>query len=205
MQNKFVNNSYDLQNEEHVKEIVDGCSANNRNIQKALFEMCYGKCMSVAMRYANSEDSAKDILSDAFIKVFKKINTFKVGGSLEGWVLKVVVNTALDSLRKNKKTLAMDTNDMAKLDDMSHSEELFEFKGMEEISGLTANELIKEIHKLPPGYRAVFNMFVFEDMSHDEITKELDITEEESKSSLSRAKILLKERVKVLIQQKNAN
>jgi RNA polymerase sigma-70 factor (ECF subfamily) len=194
---------YDLQNKKHVRKIIKACMANDRRVQKILFDMCYDKGMSVAMRYAKDNDSAQDILTDAFIKVFNKIDTFNIVGSLEGWIMKIIVNTALDSIKKNKKIYVMDSDDMSSFDGMTSEDEDFEFEGMSEIKELPANEILEEIQRLSPGYKVVFNLFVFEGLTHKEISEELGISEGTSKSNLSKARQALKERVKVLVDKKN--
>jgi RNA polymerase sigma-70 factor (ECF subfamily) len=158
--------------------------------------------MSVAMRYSSDRDSAQDIVSDSFIKVFDKIDTFKGKGSIEGWVLRIVANTGIDFLKKNKNTFIVDVDAMVHYDGLLCFDEEFEFDGIEDILDLPKSEILKEIQKLAPVHRAVFNMHVFEGMTHKEIAEELGIVEGTSKSTLSKAKVIIKKRMEILIEQK---
>ena len=184
----------------NVAKIIRGCQINDRRMQKLLFDMTYNNCMITAMRYAHDNDAAQDILSDSFIKVFKSIHTFNSEGSLEGWIRKIVANTALDSIRKNKNTFVMDSDDMIHFDDMIADDNEFELDGVEEIKELPTSEILEEIQNLPPGYRAAFNMFVFEQMTHKDIAEKLLIAEGTSKSNVSKARIILKKRIKERIE-----
>jgi RNA polymerase sigma factor (sigma-70 family) len=152
--------------------------------------------MGIIMRYSQDQDSAQDILSDTWIKIFKKIDTFDNSGSFEGWITRIAINTALDSIRKKSNTTVMDINDMSYFDGMSVEDEEFE---LEEIKGLSSDALLKEIQNLSPSYRAVFNLFVFEEMSHKDIGVKLGISEGTSKSNLSKARGVLRKRVTKLI------
>jgi RNA polymerase sigma factor (sigma-70 family) len=187
---------YDLKSKKDIKRIIKGCLVNDRRIQKMIFEMTYGRMMGIIMRYSQDQDSAQDILSDTWIKIFKKIDTFDNSGSFEGWITRIAINTALDSIRKKSNTTVMDINDMSYFDGMSVEDEEFE---LEEIKGLSSDALLKEIQNLSPSYRAVFNLFVFEEMSHKDIGVKLGISEGTSKSNLSKARGVLRKRVTKLI------
>lgn len=193
---------YNLKNAKHVKKIIKGCLVNDRRIQKILFEMTYDQCMGIAMRYAKDHDTAQDILSDAWIKIFASMKNYTMKGSFEGWIARIVSNTAIDSIRRKKNTYAMDVDDMSHLDSMAIEDEEFEFNDSE-IKGIPVSEIIKEIQNLPPMYKAVFNMFVFEDMSHKVIAESLGIAVGTSKSNLSKARVALKLRVAKLIEIEN--
>ncbi|MEK6828830.1 MAG: sigma-70 family RNA polymerase sigma factor [Nanoarchaeota archaeon] len=186
---------YDLSDKKDAAKIVKGCLVNDKRMQKLLFEMTYNNCMIVAMRYTKDRDSAQDILSDAFIKIFNNLHTFNMTGSLEGWMKRIVFTTAIDSIRKNKKTLVMDSDDMTNFDELREEDEAFEFEEAEDIRDLPTNEVLEEIQNLSPGYRAVFNMFVFENMTHKEIAEQLGIAEGTSKSNLAKARMILRERI----------
>jgi RNA polymerase sigma-70 factor (ECF subfamily) len=187
---------YDIKNENDVKKIIKGCLVNDRKIQKMIFEMTYERMMGVIMRYASDNDSAQDILSDSWIKIFNKMGDYENKGAFEGWITRIAINTALDSLRKSKNTFVMDTNDMSYFDEMSSEDEEFELKDLE---GVSSTEILSEIQNLPTSYRTVFNLFVFEGMGHKEIAAELGIAEGTSKSNLSKARVILKDRVTKLI------
>ena len=164
-------------------ELVDGCLKKDVKAQKILFQRFAPKMMGVCLRYANSSIEAEDMLQEGLIKVFEKLNMYSGKGSLEGWVRRIVVNTALDILRKNKK-MKFNTS----IDDVEFTLKKEQYI----IEGLTANELMKILQTIPVGYRTVFNMYAIEGYSHKEIAKELDISVSTSKSQLSRARSVLK-------------
>jgi RNA polymerase sigma-70 factor (ECF subfamily) len=126
---------------------------------------------------------AQDILQDGFIQVFKKINTFKGAGSLEGWIRKIMVNTALQYLRKNQKLAYQESID--ELEQQIGNEEFV-------LDSLAAKDILRFINELPAGYRTVFNLYAIEGYSHNEIAKTLNISVNTSFSQFSRAKALLK-------------
>lgn len=173
------------------EEIIKGCIANDMNAQKHLYERFARKMMGICLRYAENTEEAQDLVQDGFIKVFQKINSFKGDGSLEGWTRKVMVNTALDSLRKKKKE-----KQRIEIDNEDDS-----WTGIEDgiIDAISAKDLLKIIQNLPRGYRTVFNLFAIEGYSHKEIGEMLHITESTSKSQYSRAKVQLQ---KMLLPEK---
>jgi len=177
-----------LENKEHLKLIVEGCVRGERKSQEALFKQLYGKMLVVCYRYINDKDAAQDVLQDGFIKVFDKLGFFDFSGSFEGWVRRIIVNTAIDSIRKSKKNPFLSDQDtdfkQEAVDEMVEKEEL-EFKT------LKAEVALEAISKLSPAYRTVFNLFVLEDFSHREIAEILGINEGTSKSNLAKAKMNL--------------
>ncbi len=139
--------------------------------------------MGVCLRYAEDSLDAQDIMQDGFIKVFNSVETYHYEGSLEGWVKRIMINTALDSYRKNKKRKFA-----VELD----SEDAIEIKQEDDIvGGITNKYLLKLITCLPEGYRIVFNMFAIEGYSHKEIAQELGISINTSKSQYARARAFL--------------
>jgi len=142
------------------------------------------------MRYAQNRDEAQDILQDGFIKVFTHIDSFKGKGSLEGWIRKIMVNTALEHYRKQKAK--------RKEVDMEHEPLLMATKNSA-LDELQAQDILAFIHHLPKGYRMVFNLFAIEGYSHEEIAKQLDISVNTSYSQYHRARTLLQ---KVLLDEK---
>ncbi len=160
--------------------------------QKELYDRYAPVLLGVAMRYAGSKEEAEDILQDAFVKIFKHINTFEQRGSFEGWMRKIVVNTAIVHYRKElKHRYQDDVTDIKETDitDFEHDDPDF-----------TLDELKQAIQSLPPGYRTVFNLYAVEGYKHKEIAKMLGIDESTSKSQYHRARKLLQKR---LLQLKN--
>lgn len=177
-------------------DIIKGCVKNDRASQKALYEMFYGKMLGVCSRYSNSNDEAQDILHEAFLKVFNSIKNFNHTGSFEGWVRRIMVNTAIDHLRKNKKNhLIVSTvyaNQKAvNIPDEAIEDDLF--------LNIDREEILKAVQELTPAYRAVFNLYVIEEHTHKEIAELLEISEGTSKSNLSKAKFNLKKSLMHLI------
>lgn len=169
------------------KELVEGCKQENPRIQRALYQKYYRLMFSICLRYSENREDAQDILQDGFVKVFKKINTFKHKGSFEGWVRRIMVHTAIEHYRKKSKYFMVDINEAY---DQSFDADA--------LVNLSTAEIIKLVQELPAGYRTVFNLFVIEGYSHQEIADMLNISEGTSKSQLSRAKKMLKLRMKFL-------
>lgn len=170
------------------EQLLQGCIEKNLNAQKHLYELYARKMMGVCIRYVNDPDDAQDLLQEGFIKVFEKISSFKGTGSLEGWIKKIMVNTALDNLRRNKN---------AKLHVDINQEDVF-IKTDEEVhDNLSVKELLKLIHQLPDGYRTVFNLYAIEGYSHKEIGDMLGVTESTSKSQYSRARLQLQKAIQL--------
>jgi RNA polymerase sigma factor (sigma-70 family) len=169
--------------------LIEKCLKGDQLAQRALFDKYAPKMFSVALRYAKDTDQAEDVLQDAFVKVFMKLDRYNGKGSFEGWIRRVVVNTALDSIRKNIKF-----QDNISSDDVAYKLEQHVFTG----DSLDEKFLLKTINSMPEGYKTVFNMFAIEGYSHKEIAKELDISENTSKSQYSRARAYLKQRLKEL-------
>lgn len=163
--------------------LVKECAKGNPKAQRALFDKFAPKMLSVCYRYIGKSDEAEDVLQDAFVKIFHKVVEFKMEGSLEGWIRRIVVNTALDAIRKNKKTLG----DVS-VDDVSYKVSYTD----DNFDDMDVKHLLKIINNLPDGYRVVFNMFAIEGYSHKEIADTLGVTENTSKSQYSRARAYLR-------------
>lgn len=166
------------------QELVRGCIQNNRLAQKEMYERLASRMYSVCLRYVNDKEMARDVLHDGFITLFSKLETFRGDGSFEGWARRIFVTTALMHLRK--------------VDVLKRWEEVevmnIPVEAMED-ERLDAARLTQLLGTMPPGFRTVFNLFAIEGYSHQEIARELNITESGSRSQLSRARIWLKERL----------
>lgn len=143
--------------------------------------------MSVCLRYAKDDMQAEDFLQDGFIKVFTKLDQFKSEGSLEGWVRRVIVNTALQTLRSNKNS-PITADDIDDIRPIGANDDTIE--------RMSADELHCIIKKLPTGYRTIFNLYVVEEFTHKEIAEQFGISEGTSKSQLARARMLLQKMIK---------
>jgi RNA polymerase sigma factor (sigma-70 family) len=181
-------------------DIIKGCLKNDRACQKALYEQFYSKMLGVCLRYSKTSDEAKDILHEAFLKVFNSLRNFNASGSFEGWIRRIMVNTAIDHLRKNKQNYLIVSTVYAneKLANMAD-----EVSDDDLVLQIDKEEILKAVQELTPAYRTVFNLYVIEEYTHKEIAEMLDISEGTSKSNLSKAKFNLKKNLMYLI--RNAN
>jgi len=168
-----------------IKEIVRGCIAGKAKYQRMLYELFQRKMFGVCLRYAKDTTEAEDIAQEGFIKVFQNISAFKGRGSLEGWVKRIMINTALERFRKQEKLYLVE--------DICNYEDDYNYEDV--ISGISANELIKMIQELSPKYRMVFSLYAVEGYNHEEIGRMLNISPGTSKSNLSRARLILKEKI----------
>lgn len=164
------------------EELAKGCQKGDPKAQKQLFDRMSSRMLGVCARYADSVEEAEDILQEGFIKVFRRIESYTGQGSLEGWVRKVMVNTALDHLRKNRAFRHPVDLDTVQIE-LATEEYVIE--------SMNAKDLLKLIRSLPKGFRTVFNLYAIEGYAHKEIAEQLGITESTSKSQYSRAKVHL--------------
>jgi RNA polymerase sigma-70 factor (ECF subfamily) len=139
----------------------------------------------ICLRYAGNYHDAEDILQEGFIKVFEKINQYGFKGAFEGWIRKVMVNTALEKYRMHFQTVPIHDNQA----EIEHEGE------SELVTDIEVNELLRIIQELTPRYRVVFNLYALEGYSHKEISDMLQISEGTSKSNLSRARAILQDKV----------
>lgn len=176
-------------------ELIAGCLRQNRTCQEALYKRFYGKMLGVTMRYARDRDEARDMLQEGFIKVFTSISNFSGKGSFEGWVRRIVVNTSIDHLRKNKHEYMIVSSVHSRDGDLPDA---VDEADENELLQLSEEQLIACIQQLSPAYRAVFNLYVMENLPHKEISERLGISEGTSKSNLAKARYQLK---KILYQK----
>ncbi|MFW5915953.1 MAG: RNA polymerase sigma factor [Bacteroidota bacterium] len=164
-------------------ELIQGCRNNDRKYQELLYRKFAKKMYGICMSYAKDRSMAQEILQDGFVKVFKKIDTFKEEGSLEGWIRRIITNTALDYLRQKSKLYEF-------IDDNREVEE--ERLDNSILEKINADGIFNMIKQLPEGAKAVFNLYAVEGYSHKEIAEKLEITEGTSKSQFKRARSQLK-------------
>ena len=170
-----------------IKKIIKGCQRGDRSAQKALYEHFAPRMLGVCLRYARDKSTAEDFLQDGFIRVFEKIEMFRFEGSFEGWMRRIIVNMIIESFRKAKieTELTDDFPDYGEVDSFTLSK-----------TEPSLQELLTLIQQLPERYRLVFNLYVMEDLTHEEIAEQLAISPGTSKSNLSRARKWLQERLK---------
>ena len=165
--------------------LIEGCSRGDRHSQSQLYALLMQKMFVVCLRYSKTREEAEEILQEGFIKVFEFIHQYKFAGSFEGWVRKIMVNCALQKYRSKKLHAVVDI-DPATIENIGNENI---------ISQIGTKELLKMVQQLPPSYRMVFNLYVFEGMKHREIAAHLNISEGTSKSNLSDARAILQKAV----------
>jgi RNA polymerase sigma factor (sigma-70 family) len=165
------------------KLLVEGCLLNDRLVQKELYAKYFKKMFQICLSYSGNREEAKDILQDAFVKVFTNIKNYDNRNSLEGWIRRIVTNTAIDYFRQKKRLVFIE--DYKEIEEVDESES----NVFEQIHNEVVLNFIK---KLPEGARIVFTLFALEGFKHQDIALQLNITEGTSKSQYKRAKSLLK-------------
>jgi len=170
---------------EDFKPIISDCIAGNQKAMAKLYHLFAPKMFGVCLRYAKDATEAEDNLQDGFIKVFNSLKTFRHDGSLEGWIRRIMINVSLEKIRKQHWLYPVE--DVSVYDSINLSDDV--------IAKISANDLMKIIQELPPRYRLVFNLYVIEGFSHQEIAQEMKITQGTSKSNLARAREILKKKV----------
>ncbi len=173
------------------EEIIHRCSVNDGKAQEWLFKTYYSRLMTICLRYTDNEDDAKDILNESFLKIFQNISKFNHQGSFEGWLKRIVANSAIDFVRKQQKLKY--TQPIQLLPDIPDYTSY-----QDAISVLSEKELLQLIRKLPPMSRNVFNLSVFENYSHKEISNLLDIKEGTSMWHLNNARNILKKQIELI-------
>jgi RNA polymerase sigma-70 factor (ECF subfamily) len=168
--------------------LIEGCKRGDRGSQEKLYRQFNAAMYGLCLQYSSSEDDAKDILQDAFVKVFRKIDQVKDPAAFPGWIRRVVINTALERYRSQVMLKRVDEEPW--LEDEQITDGALE--------RLNAEDLVKMIQQLSPKYRMVFNLYAIEGYNHKEIAERLNISEGTSKSNLSRARTILQEKVKAI-------
>jgi RNA polymerase sigma factor (sigma-70 family) len=166
---------------EKEQDLIKGCLRRDRVSQQQLYDLYSSKMYAICYRYVKNPMEAEDILVTAFTKIFERLNQFKGDGSFEGWIRRVMVNEALTFLRKSRN-MYLET-DLDQADREPDYDQLSDH--------LEAEDLLRMIQELPAGYRLVFNMYAIDGYSHKEIAEQLGISENTSKSQLSRARTYL--------------
>lgn len=168
-----------------LNTLWEGCQVQDRNAQAQLYHHYSKQMFALCMRYAQNTMEAEDILQNAFIKVFSKHHQYNGKGSLEGWIKRVVINTAIETFRKNHGKQA---TSLAENEDLQLTSNI-------DADHTGYKDLLQLIQQLPVGYRTVFNLYAIEGYTHKEIAEMLSISEGASKSQLSRARHWLQQRL----------
>ena len=175
--------------ETDIQELIDGCVGNKRQAQEALYRHFYGFAITIALRYSRDEMDAADIMSHAFVKVFKSMHTFdSAKGSLHGWIKRIVVNEGLTHIKSRGRF--SENVEIETVEEPQINNTVLEEMGVEEIMNL--------IKKLPPATHAVFVLYAVEGYNHREIAERLNISEGTSKWHLSEARKSLQKQLQHL-------
>lgn len=167
-----------------LEKLIKKCANNDQKAQEEVYRLYSGKLFALCLKYSRNKTEAEDNLQDGFITIFKKIKQFKHKGSFEGWMKRIVINTALQTYRE-KNVL-----------NLVHEEYVSDEVRVDvEVEEVSLDYLLGLIQGLPNQYRLVFNMYILDGYSHREVSKKLGISEGTSKSNLSRARAILKKRI----------
>ncbi len=166
---------------------------SDKRSQDLLYKYFAPKMYGICLRFSGNAMEADDILQEGFIKVFTKLKDFRNEGSLEGWIRRTIINTAINSYRKNLK--------YSKFNDIE-GVEIPELNEENVYDKLSKEELVDLIRELPNGYRTVFNLNVIEGYTHREIGEMLKISDNTSKSQLTRARNILKKKIALRMKEK---
>lgn len=175
--------------------LIENCKNNDRKSQHAVYQALYPAAMRVCKRYCARNDEAMDVLNAGFLKVFTQISDYTGKGSFEGWVHRIMVNTALDHIRRSK--LQVPSVELTEYpdtaDELDEPDDLAAHLDMDALYGM--------IQTVPTVSRTVFNLYVFEEFTHSEIAVKLGISAGTSKWHLSNARKILKEKVQAVLQK----
>lgn len=172
--------------EQDTDQLLQGCLSGDRRSQKQLYQQFYGFAMTIAMRYSRDEMDAADIMSHAFVKIFRSIKSFDSNkGSLHAWIKRILVNEGLDHIKSRNRF-----SENVEIETVAEPEirnEVLEQMG--------ADEIMKLVQKLPPATHAVFVLYAVEGYTHREIAEKLSISEGTSKWHLSEARKTLQKQI----------
>lgn len=167
------------------QDIIDGCKEGNQKAQFQLYKLYYKTMYSVSMRIINDEMEAEDVMQEAFLSAFEKIDTYKGEVSFGAWLKKIVVNRSLDHLKKKRVKFEEVSDKTTRIPDYQM-----------EIKEVDVNLIKKAIQQLPDGYRVVLSLYLIEGYDHEEISQILEISNSASRTQLLRAKNKLREQLK---------
>lgn len=179
---------------ENLSIIILGCIANVPKHQKMLYEQYFGYCLKIVFRYVYRYETAVDVVNDGFVKMFRNLERFAVLDKensemlFMGWLRTIMINCAIDHLRKNSF--------LPEIGSLSNAAWAIEDRSLPSDKDILYKELILQVKKLSPGYRAVFNLYVIDGFTHQEIADKLGISVGTSKSNLSKARTILQKFIK---------
>lgn len=176
--------------------ILEDCRKGKREAQERLYKQFVPVMLGVCSRYAGSRDEAEDILQEGFLKVFQNLGSYRKEGSLEGWIKRIMINHALNYLKKRRR------NPYHEDIEIIQESEIIRGDDNPQNDPVPAQILMSMVQSLPDGYRTVFNLFVFESYTHQEIAEALQISENTSKTQLLKARRLLQKKLMIYYKEK---
>lgn len=172
--------------DKQLQQLIKGCLEGDRKAQQAVYKLLYGKMKVVCMRYTRDTDQAMDVLQEGFIKVFQNMERYSGAGSFEGWVRRIMVNLSIDRFRKQKNDLLL-LNGTTTIEDFEeHVEDETDEESVD--YDFTPEQILEAMQQLSPAYKTVFNLYVFENYTHQDIAEALSISIGTSKSNFAKAK-----------------
>jgi len=168
-----------------LKKLINKCKKKDNKAQSEIYQLYAGKLFALSLKYSRNYQEAQDNLQNGFITIFDKIGQYKFEGSFEGWLKRIIINIALQTYRE-KNVLNLVTEDIPEEVDLEMDEEQ-----------VSLDFLLKLIQELPNRYRLVFNLYVMDGYSHREVANMLNISEGTSKSNLSRARVILRDKIEL--------
>lgn len=167
-------------------ELIRDCQQGDSSARKELYERFSPRLWVVCLRFARNRMIAEDLFQEGFIRIFENLPSYQGQGSFEGWLRRIMVNTAINFYKKNKRHIS-DAEPSASTQDIAYSGGAIELLSAEEMMGM--------VRSLPEAQSMVFNLFAIEGYSHREIADLLDISENTSKSRMLRARLSLQEMI----------
>ncbi|GAB3747858.1 RNA polymerase sigma factor [Spirosoma pomorum] len=179
-----------------LPDLLAGCLRNQRQSQELLYRQFYGYAMSVCLRYAPTRESALEVLNDGFLKVFTRLDQYDAAQPFKAWLRRIMINSAVDHYRQEVRHHNQDS--------LEQAEQLSASDAVDAYSQLAHEDLLMLIQRLSPAYRLVFNLYVMDGFTHEEIAGQLGISVGASKSNLARARENLRQLLKQINQDEYA-
>ncbi|MFO0358990.1 MAG: RNA polymerase sigma factor [Flavobacteriales bacterium] len=175
-----------MSEDKQIQQLIQGCLSGDRRSQQAVYKLLYGKMKAVCLRYTKDSDQAMDVLQEGFIKVFQNMGRYTGVGSFEGWVRRIMVNLSIDRFRKQKNDFLLLNGNMSPEDFEDEIEDEEDESAVD--YDFKPSQIIEAMQQLSPAYRTVFNLYVFENYTHQDIADSLGISVGTSKSNYAKAK-----------------
>jgi RNA polymerase sigma factor (sigma-70 family) len=172
---------------QYERDLIKACQENNRKAQYEFYQLYSSKFLGIVYRFAGNEDTANDLLQEAFIRIFKNIHMYRFEGSFEGWMRRIVIRTSIDYIKKYYQFQFDDV-------DSDHLESIGELPA--QIEQMNCEAILEEIKSLPDGFRTILNLYAIDGYSYTEIAAMLDIKEVTVRSQYMRAKQRLAQALK---------